>query len=91
MKYFLLILTLVAISLSIAALAIEINRHQKRKKLSRLKESWKDLFPGKPRVNKDKAREADIAYLSSWRLVYDERTGKYIKMRQVNVQKNRPR
>ena len=92
MKTTILLLIILACALGIYLILQEIKDARMRKNLEKLLNENEETF-GKDRkpVDRQKVREADIAYISSWRLVYDERTGRYVKMREANVQKNRPR
>ena len=92
MKTIILLLIILACALGIYLILQEIKDAKMRKNLESLLNEREEMF-GKDRkpIDHQKAREADIAYISSWRLVYDERTGRYVKMREANVQKNRPR
>jgi|TARA_A100001011_G_C13805442_1_gene632721 hypothetical protein len=63
----------------------EISRRNKEKARRLFEDSWKESQKSRDtRFDKKKMREAEISYISSWRLVFDERTGRYVKRRQVS-------
>ena len=89
MKQFLLVLLIITFFLALFISISEILSLLGKRKREREREKWDNFFYDKhPGVNRKKAREADINYISSWRLIYDERNGRYVKIREGNVRED---